>query len=101
MKTLTTYKLMQILLKEDMQLMYEACKINLLEEALINKHINCMLDAYCFDEMECEYPELVSLSKTEIHISNPQQFMQKLDMRLRYVNDEDLEKMVIETWATL
>lgn len=101
MKTLTTYKLMQILLKEDMQLMYEAYKINLLEEALISKHINCMLDAYSFDELECEYSEWVRLSNTEIHISNPQQFMQKLDTRLRYVRDVELEETVIETWEKL
>ncbi len=101
MKTLTTYKLMQILLKEDMQIMYEAYKINLLEEALINKHINCMLDAYSFDEMESEYSEWVKLSNTEIHISNPQQFVQKLNMRLRYVSDRELEETVIETWEKL
>lgn len=101
MKTLTTYKLMQILLKKDMQIMYEAYKINLLEEALICKHINCMLDAYSFDEMECEYSECVRLSKTKIHISNPQQFKQKLDMRLRYLNDVELEETVIETWEKL
>lgn len=92
---------MQILLKEDMQLMYEAYKINLLEEALLSKHINCMLDAYSFDEMESEYSEWVRLSNTKIYISNPQQFMQKLDMRLRYVSDRELEKTVIETWEKL
>lgn len=101
MKTLTAYKLMQILLKEDMQPMYEAYRINLLEEALISKHISCLFDAYSFDEMECEYPELVKLSNTQIRISNPQQFIQKLDMRLRYVRDVELEEIVIETWETL
>lgn len=101
MKQLTAYKLMQILLKEDARSIYPAAKINRFEDAILGKRVYCSVDAYSFDEMEMEYPELVKVTRTEIQIHDVAEFRQKLNYRLRFTDDRELEELVVETWRTM
>ena len=101
MKRLTTYKLMQILLKEDARSEYPAYKINKLEDAILSKRISFDIDSYSLDEMEMEYTGFVKVSRTKIEIKDIRGFIQRLDIRLRYAEDRELEKIVVEAWRTL
>lgn len=101
MRTISVYKLMQILLREDARSIYPALIINKLEDKILEKKIYLSDSANSFDEMEMEYPELVKVTSTEIQIKDVSEFKQKLNYRLRYVEDRELDKLVTKTWKTI
>lgn len=104
MKTLTSFQFAHAMVVQhrgEESYTIEASRLFHLSEELSEEHVICLLGGGAFLDLENAYPSAVEVSPTKVTLKQLSQLEERLSRRLRFVQDDELEKRVLEKWAKL
>jgi len=104
MKTLTSFQFAHAMVKQyksEESYTIEASRLFHLSEALSEEHVICHLGGGAFLDLKNAYPSEVEVHSTKVILKQLPKLEERLSRRLRFVQDDELEKRVLEKWAKL